>query len=216
VRKEDVLFEKVLFGGKPEQKVIDNIRNHIRILYSACELFKDALLKHDKALMLSITDLEREGDIVRREIVSNIYEGAFLPFLRPSICRFVEIVDEAVDSIEDAAIGYGSYNLNLDKPTEEDCLRIADLNIKICEMLSIAFETLFSKEDLREKSLVIRIYEKKVDEIKFEVLGKLRETEINNFWDGKILSDFISSLTRVSDIIEDASDYLYIVNVSLR
>ena len=210
------MLEKVFSGGKTEQKVIENIKKHIKTLCSASDCFKKAIEERDKNLMFCVPDLEREGDAIRREIISTIYEGAFLPFLRPNICRFVEIVDEALDVIEDAAHVFEYLDSKLDKEIEEDCIKIADMNLKMCEMLFIAFETLFSKEDIREKNLAIRIYENKIDEIKFDLTEKLRRKEVKNFWEGKILSDFIANLTHVSDVIEDASDYLYILNVSLR
>ncbi|MGQ9569939.1 MAG: TIGR00153 family protein [Thermodesulfovibrionales bacterium] len=211
-----MLLEKVFSGGKTEQKVIENIKRHIKTLCSALDCFKKALEDNNKDQMFGVPDLEREGDVVRREIISNIYEGAFLPFLRPNICRFVEIVDEAFDVLGDAALEFDYLDSELDKVIDDDCIKIADINLKMCEMLLIAFEALFHKEDLREKNLAIRIYEKKVDEIKLDLIKKLRKREVKNFWEGKILSDFISYLTHVSDVIEDASDYLYIMNVSLR
>jgi len=209
------VIEKV-FSGKTEQKVIENIKRHLKTLYSASECFKKALEEWNKDQLYCVTELEREGDSIRREIISNIYEGAFLPFLRPNICRFVEIVDEAFDVLEDAAFDFEYLGPNLNEEIEEDCIKIADINLKMCEMLLIAFETLFGKGDLREKTLAIRIYEKKVDEIKFDLINKLRGEEVKDFWEGKIISDFISYLTRVSDVIEDASDYLHIINISLR
>jgi predicted phosphate transport protein (TIGR00153 family) len=210
-------IEKMLFGGKAEQKVLEKIKTHIRILWSASDCFHKALEERDRDLVQCVPDLEREGDSVRREIVSKIYEGAFLPFLRSSICRFVEIVDEAFDVLEDAAYEFENLNLQLlDEEIEEDCIKIADINSKMCEMLLIAFETLFGKGDLREKNLAVRIYEKKVDEIKFDLLKKLRKIEIKNFWEGKTLADFISYLTHVSDVIEDASDYLTVIKISLK
>jgi predicted phosphate transport protein (TIGR00153 family) len=209
------VIEKV-FGGKTEQKVIENIKRHLKTLYSASECFKKALEEWNKDQLYCVIDLEREGDSIRREIISNIYEGAFLPFLRPNICRFVEIIDEAFDVLEDAAFDFEYLGPKLNKEIEEDCIKIADINLKMCEMLLIAFETLFSKGDLREKTLAIRIYEKKVDEIKFDLINKLRGKEVKDFWEGKIISDFISYLTQVSDVIEDASDYLHIINISLR
>jgi len=211
-----MLLNKVFSGGKTEQRVIENIKRHINTLCSASSCFKEALEKCNKDLMLCVSDLEREGDRIRREIISTIYEGAFLPFLRPNICRFVEIVDKAFDVLKDAASEFEYLDLPLDREIEADCLEIADINIKMCEMLLIAFETLFGKEDIREKNLVIRIYEKKIDDIKIDLIRKLKGKELKNFWEGKILSDFISYLTRVSDVIEDGSDYLYILNVSLR
>ncbi len=210
-----MFIDKVLFGGKTEQKVIENIKRHITTFCSASDCFKKAMEEQNKNQMFCVPDLEREGDSIRREIISSIYDGAFLPFLRSSICRFVEIVDEAFDVLEDAAYEYGYLN-KLDEGIRDDCIKIADINSKMGEMLLIAFETLFTKEDLREKGLAIRIYEKKVDEIKFDLIENLRRKEIKDFWEGKILSDFISYLTHVSDVIEDASDYLQIIQLSLR
>ncbi|MEW5948787.1 MAG: TIGR00153 family protein [Thermodesulfobacteriota bacterium] len=207
-------LKNLFLGGKKEQEVIDKMKKHMGLLCSACTTLKAAIKNRDEDLLSNVSDLEREGDIVRREIVSSIYEGAFLPFLRPNICRFVEIVDNALDVTKDAAIEY--TDLWLDEETKDDCARIADISAKMCEMLLVAFGTLSGPDDLREKSLAIRIYEKKIDEIKFDLIKRLRTKVTKNFWEGKILSDFIHDLTSTSDLIEDASDYLQIINISLR
>ncbi len=207
---------KRVFGGNTEQKVIDSIKKHMQILYSASECFKKGLQGWDKDQMYCVANLEREGDSVRREIISTIYEGAFLPFLRTNICRFVEIVDEAFDVLKDAASEFENLGPKLDQEIREDCIQIADINQQMCDMLMIAFDTLFNKGDLREKTLAIRIFEKKVDDMKFDLNGKLRNKEVKDFWEGKTLSDFISYLTHISDVIEDASDYLHIINLSMR
>ena len=209
------MFKKV-FGGNAEQKVIDSIKQHMQILYSASECFKKGLQEGNKDQMYCVADLEREGDSVRREIISTIYEGAFLPFLRTNICRFVEIVDEAFDVLKDAASEFENLGPKLDQEIREDCIQIADINQQMCDMLMIAFDTLFNNGDLREKTLAIRIFEKKVDDMKFDLIGKLRNKEVKNFWEGKTLSDFILYLTHISDVIEDASDYLHIINLSMR
>jgi uncharacterized protein len=207
---------KRVFGGNTEQKVIDSIKKHMQILGSASECFKKGLQEWDKDQMYSVAELEREGDSVRREIISMIYEGAFLPFLRTNICRFVEIVDEAFDVLKDASFEFEHLGPKLDEEIREDCIRISDINQQMCDMLILAFDTLFDKGDLREKTLAIRIYEKKVDDMKFDLIGKLRNKEVKDFWEGKTLSDFISYLTHISDVIEDASDYLHIINLSMR
>jgi uncharacterized protein len=207
---------KNVFGGSTEQKVIDNMKKHMQVLYSASGCFKKGMEEWDKEQMYCVSDLEREGDSIRREIISTIYEGAFLPFLRTNICRFVEIVDEAFDVLKDAAFEFEHLGLELDKDIREDCIKIADINQQMCDMLMIAFNTLFNKGDLREKTLAIRIYEKKIDDIKFDLIGKLRKKEVKDFWEGRTLSDFMSYLTHISDVIEDASDYLHIINLSMR
>ena len=207
---------KTVFGGNTEQKVIDSIKKHMQILYSASECFKKGLQELNKDQMYCVAELEREGDSVRREIISTIYEGAFLPFLRTNICRFVEIVDEAFDVMKDAASEFENLGPKLDQDIREDCIQIAEINQQMCDMLIIAFDTLFNKGDLREKTLAIRIFEKRVDDMKFDLIGRMRNKEVRNFWEGKTLSDFISYLTHISDVIEDASDYLHIINLSMR
>ncbi len=208
------MLKRLFLGGKKEQEVMEKIKKHMGFLCSACETFKAAIEIRDKESMLNVSDLEREGDIVRREIFADIYDGAFLPFLRPNICRFVEIVDKTLDVVKDAAVE--CTDIELDEETKDDCIRIAQVNLKMCEMLLVAFESLSAVDDLREKCLAIRIYEKRVDEIKFDLTKKLRTKEMGSFWEGKLLSDFIYHLTGISDLIEDASDYLQILNVSLR
>jgi uncharacterized protein Yka (UPF0111/DUF47 family) len=93
---------------------------------------------------------------------------------------------------------------------------VALLNVRICEMLMLSLEAMLQGEDLREKMLAIRIYEKKIDDIRFDMRPKVHEIPITNFWDGRHMSEFFSGLTSISDIVEDASDYLSIINVSMR
>ncbi len=210
------MFEKLLSGGKLEKKVIDSIKVHLKILCSATECFRIAISKGEKDGAYCVAELEREADSVRREIIMTIHQGAFLPFIRPYICRFVEIVDEAFDNLEDAAYEFRYLNDAIYKMVESECEKIARINKEMCELLIIAFDTLINKGDLKEKNLALRIYEKQVDDLKFEIIEKTRTIEIKNFWDGKNITDFISYLTKLSDLIEDASDYLYIIEVSLK
>ncbi|MBU4208842.1 MAG: TIGR00153 family protein [Proteobacteria bacterium] len=209
-----MFLEKILSLSKKEQEVTDNMRKHIKLLCSTCDLFRTALEKDDRNLMRKLIDLERESDSIRREIISKIYEGAFLPYLRPDLCRFVEIVDHVFDVLEDIVLYY--LDGKIPEQIKNECIRVAYLNLKICEMFLITFETMLKGDDLREKTLAIRIYEKKIDDIKFSLIKDIRKIPINNFWEGKTLSDFISGITNVSDIIEDASDYLQIINVSMK
>ena len=125
-----------------------------------------------------------------------------------------EVVDEVFDLLKDTA----SYYLQTDLPESlrSECVRVALLNFRMCEMLLISFESMLKGRDLREKSLAIRIYEKKIDDMKFDIIKEAHQIPVADFWSGKILSDLISGLTSISDFIEDASDHLEILNLSTR
>jgi len=209
-----MLFKKILSYGKQEDRVIENVKKHLELLFLAFESFYSGIKKNDSNMMREVIDLEREGDSVRREIISTIYAGAFLPYLRPDLCRFVEAIDRVFDSLEDAAFNYS--DAAVPQKIREECERVASMNTSMCEMLAISFDAMVNGEDLREKALAIRIYEKKIDDIKFTILKEMRTPPVDDFWQGRTLAEFVSDLTTISDMIEDASDYLQIINVSMR
>jgi predicted phosphate transport protein (TIGR00153 family) len=209
-----MFLKKIFDYGKQEERVIENIKRHLELLCNACGFFHGAMEKKDKHLAREVVDSEREGDTIRREIISNVYAGAFLPYLRPDLCRFAEIVDRVFDSLQETALNY--LEVKLPEQLRDECLRVAFLNTRMCEMLSISFDAMLNGEDLREKALAIRIYEKKIDDLKFSIVKDLRQIPVDDFWQGRILADFVSSLTNISDNIEDAGDQLQIINVSMK
>jgi len=209
-----MFLKKILSYGKQEDQVIENIKKHLQLLYLAFDSFYSGIKKNDSSMMREVIDLEREGDSVRREIIETIYAGAFLPYLRPDLCRFVEAIDRVFDSLEDTALNYS--DVALPEQIREECVRVASMNTNMCEMLAISFDAMVNGEDLREKALAIRIYEKKIDDIKFSMLKEMRTTPVDNFWQGRTLAEFVSDLITISDMIEDASDYLQIINFSMR
>lgn len=209
-----MFLEKILSHGKKERYVVEDIRKHIELLRTACDTFIISLEKQDRNLMWEVVELEREADSVRREVISHIYEGAFLPYLRPDLCKFVEIVDEVFDLVKETAF-YCVEN-DIPAPLRDESIRVALLNFRMCDMLLISFEAMLKGEDLREKTLAVRIFEKKIDDIKLNLVKEVEQVPIENFWAGKALSDFLTNLTMISDVIEDASDHLQIINVSTR
>jgi len=210
------LFKKSFWGGSKEEKVLNLIEKHLNLLLESCQSFKDALFSSDVIVMSKVLDLEREGDLIRREIIAHVYEGAFLAFLRPSLCQFVEIVDEVIDEVKEAAQRY-ILGISFDRYISDECIKISNLNEEAAEVLLLSFKAFYKGEDLREKNLAIRIVEKRVDEIKIDLFkALLRLEDQKNFWHNKILADFLYSLANISDLIEDASDALQILSISLR
>ena len=130
------------------------------------------------------------------------------------MCKFVSVVDEVFDLLKDSASYYAG--VQLPEKLKSECVRVSRLNARVCEMLLLSYEAMLAGEDLREKSLAIRIYEKKIDDIKFDLLEDAKTVEVETFWEGRILADLIHTLTSISDVIENASDQLQIINVGLR
>ena len=205
------MFLKKLIGhNEREKRVVESMDSHIRLLCKGCEAFHEALDGDDLVRMRKVKELEREADTIRRDIVAMIYEGAFLPYLRPELCKFVEIVDGVFDLLEYAAACY--LGIRFPEALRVECARVAYLNRQMCEMLRITYQAMMSGEDLREKRLAIRIYEKRIDDMKFGLMKDARAIHVSDFWEGNTLAEFLSRLCSVSDMIEDASDHLGILS----
>ncbi len=215
-----MFFKKVFFGGKLEKEVLNLIKEHLEILQTACETFKLALETDDSSLLGTVCEFEDEGDRVRREIAMKIYEGAFLPYLRPNIYRFAEIVDEAIDKLEDTVYDYIYLKACRTKVlldvAREDLLRIAELNLKASERLLEAYNALVEGRDLSEITVKIRVYEREIDGIKHRLQEKIRGVKVEDVWEALTFINMLHHIVSVSDLIEDAGDIIQIINVSLR
>lgn len=209
-------LRKIFFGGEKENEVIKLFMEHLETVRMACEVFKIAIETDDKSVLAEVCELEKVGDTIRRDIALKLYEGAFLPMVRGNLYKLAEIIDEILDMLEDTSVEYTRLISELDPEIRELCVRVANVNLKMSKDLISAFEALGKEEDLRDKTIKIRAREREVDALKNELHKKLVKKEIRNYWEGKILSDFIEKLVKISDIIEDAGDIIQILNVSLR
>lgn len=207
------MFKRFFSPGKNEQLVLKEIRAHLVLLERACRCLEKFLTTYNRSLLEEIVEIEREGDIVRRDILTILYKGAFLPYLRPSLYRFVEIVDETLDLVEDEArlLEFVSIPSFL----KDDALQIAVLNTEMVSMLIIAFDTFVAGNDLQEQILAIRVYEKRIDDLYHDLFSRLIEVSVPNYWQGRGLADFFSFLVKLSDLIEDAADVLSLIHLSM-
>lgn len=205
---------KWMRGNRKEEAALKAMHEHLQLMCVANDALAALINNGETSRAEAIYDLEREGDMARRHALSIIFEGAFLPYLRPSLCRLVELVDQAFDTVEDTARFF--ERISLHDAIAEECRTVASLNNQMCEILQIAFHLAVQGEDIREQVLAIRILEKRVDDLKADIYQKIQDIPIGNFWQGKFYADFLESLTTFSDLIEDASDALYVLTVSFR
>lgn len=199
---------------KAEERVVNGIAQMLNLALLACEALKRAVEDKNKALLEEVFRFERDGDDIRRNITQEIYQGAFLPYLRPNIFRLVESVDEILNTAEESAMNFQKIE-NLKFVEIEEIFSILELNIRICSVLSKNFSSFLKEpERLREGVIVIRLMEKEADNIKFAIFEKLKEIEID-FWNGYFLANFVDSLERISDVAEETMDLLQIILLSL-
>jgi len=207
------MFKRLFSSEKHEQVVLQEMKKHLELLERASQCLVNFLKSGDRSFLDEIFEIEREGDIVRRDILTVLYKGAFLPYLRPSLYRFVELVDETLDLVEDAArlLEFVSLSQSL----RDDAFQIAVLNTEMVQMLIIAFDSFVAGDDLKEKILAIRLYEKRIDDLYHDLSYRLVDVPVENFWQGRGLADFLSFLVKISDLVEDIADVLSLIHLSL-
>lgn len=208
-------IKKFMLGGEKEKEVIEKFKEHIALVIEANEILKTAIEQKDAELIKEICEIERHGDVTRREIVLMIYEGAFIPALRANFCRLAESIDEILDTVEDVAILYLMIG-EIKEDILADIIRISEVNLKMSKKLLETFENLEKDEDMSEKLLKIKISEEEVDSIKGKLYPKLKDVQFNSFAEWHFFINFVEKMITVSDLIEDSADIIQIINVSLR
>ncbi|SFM44350.1 TIGR00153 family protein [Thermodesulforhabdus norvegica] len=207
------MFKRIFTREQREEVVLENIQEHLGLLIKTCKMVDELIRVGNRTLVEAVEDLERQADEIRRTVFAKLFEGAFIPYLRPHIYRFTEIVDEAVDKLEDVA----RYMELIKIPPElfDNIVSISEMNTRMAELLDLTFQAFRKGEDLREKVLAIRVYEKRIDDLDHLIKSESKYVKVDNFWDGRWLSEFLESLSTVSDYLEDAADVLSLIRLSL-
>jgi len=208
-------LKKMMLGREKEKEVIEKFREHINLIVESSEVFKVGLETEDKEALKEICEIEKLGDGIRREIILNIYGGAFIPALRPNFCRLAEALDDILDEMEDVTILYLLMNQH-SKDLMSDFIQIAEINAKMSRYLLDAFKALEKGSRLSEILLKIKISEEEVDSLKARIYEKIKLFSFDSYAEWYFFIKFIEKLVNVSDLIEDAADIIQILNVSLR
>jgi len=201
---------------RAEERVLKNLDSMIRLTFSACETLKKAILENNYQYLEEVSRIEKEGDELRRLIGAEIFEGAFLPYLRPSIFALAEKIDEILNTAYHITLTYKKIrNKKLLEHVLDEIELIMDANIRLCSILSKNFlNFLKNHERLKEMTIVVMMIEKEVDDLASSVLDRLSSIEVD-FWDGIFIYNFVELLERISDLAEELSDALQRTALSL-
>lgn len=201
---------------RAEERVIDYLQKMVKLTFSACYNLRKGILENDYNYLEEVSRIEREGDELRRLIGSEIFEGAFLPYLRPNIFSLAEKIDEILNTAYHITLTYQKIkDRKLIEEVIDEVEIILDANVRLCSILSKNFTDFLKNPDrLKEWSIVIRMIEKEVDNVKHSILYQLRNSKVD-FWDGLFISNFVESLEKISDLVEEVSDTLQMTVLSL-
>jgi predicted phosphate transport protein (TIGR00153 family) len=193
------------FKRKPEKDVMELMKYHIKLSKEAIEILKEFLDNKDKRFLNKIISLEKEGDDIRKKAILKLYE-AFLPSMRRELNYSIEILDEVLDSINHASKIYDLMTFELNYNIKEKCKLILDMSIEMLDYLINTINAFDGEGDFNEYIKIIKVREEEIDDIHHEIYMYMVNMDVGNFWEGKLMSDFVDMITNISDLIEDVAN----------
>jgi hypothetical protein len=161
----------------------------------------------------NIISLEKEGDAIRKEVILNLYE-AFLPSMKRELNYSIELLDEVLDSIKHGALIYELMTFELDDKIKENCNLILSISLKMLKSLNDLIDVFENGGDFKKYIREIKAWEEEIDDIHQEMYRYMVGNEVKSFWEGKLISDFVDMITRISDYIENIADEFQIIYLS--
>jgi len=202
--------------SKKERAVEEMVISHLRVIGKVLQEFQrmindyldrsgleDKIFKEEA---YTIHKMEHEADIVRREILLRLSQGAFLPIHREDYGKLVEIVDKIANTAEAVADLIVLTRPRIPEFLVDDFNRIAKATVETFEPMNQIIET-FQKDlnKVKDVTQAVNKKEEEVDQILWDMTKKLFKSDLD-LAEKLHLKEVIESIADISDRIEDAAD----------
>ncbi|MBW1614576.1 MAG: DUF47 domain-containing protein [Deltaproteobacteria bacterium] len=205
---------------KKEKQVNRLILNHLEkvdeCLKTALKTVEEYIndnIEEAKPLALKADQIETETDCVRREIISRLYSGAYLPSLRSDILHLVEHLDKIADGAEACCDFFLDQRPKVPKEMRPRFKKIMEDSISSFAPLKEAINSFFADGDIgtiREKVKEVGVIESAVDKEEWDITRDIFKTDLD--YGHKIhLKLCLESMVEISDRAEDTADELEII-----
>jgi predicted phosphate transport protein (TIGR00153 family) len=218
----------MMLGKKtcPERDVRKMLDNHIEMVGAVMYKGLDAIahylndnIDEAKASAKEVDQLESRADGMLRNVMRCLQGGAFLPIMRKDMFQLVSAVDEVANATEGFCDFCLSQRPQIPKDFRKAFLEITRSNIKMFPDLKQAVATLhlgkfgwlgdqdFPFEKIARK---IGITESDIDDLEWKLTREIFNSDLP-LANKMHIRALLTSITRVSDLIEDAVDRIHIM-----
>jgi len=214
-----------IFGKKGENEAIALFEKHIGATIKA----KDALLELGAALLkgdfdivnkknVEISDFERDADIIRRNIVTRLYGGAFMPLMRTFLYEFADALDDVTDKIQDASkrIVYLKGKKLPSKVKEKYSAMFKEIDDSVSMLSHITTDLFSGKQGIRKNLKKVKMAEHNLDILETEVFDEMlfsKKLDPLTIW---LTCDVARLLARVGDMVEASGDKILVLRLLRR
>jgi predicted phosphate transport protein (TIGR00153 family) len=202
-RKEKEVNELIL-------KHLEKVDECLTIAVKTVEGYLNNNIEEAKSLAIKVDQIETETDFVRREIISKLSSGAYLPSLRSDILHLVEHLDKIADGAEACCDFFLDQRPHIPDQMKSTFFKIMEHSISTFAPLKEAIGSFFDDTNIkaiREKTKEVGIIESAVDKEEWDITRDIFKAELD--YAHKIhLKLCLESMVEVSDRAEDAADEL--------
>ena len=163
-----------------------------------------------------VNSLEAEADSLLREIRDLLYSGAYLPQIRGDIYRLMSSVDMVTNRAEDCSDFFHYQSPSIPKEFRSDIESIVDLTDESFRQFHKALRNYFGPKDKPDKVRVrgVRIgeLESDIDKLERKITMRIFDSQLDRS-EKLHLHQALTQIAQISDMIEDATDELELMNV---
>jgi len=194
-------------------KLIDSVEECLfNTLDAIPEYIENGENKEVKKLSKIIHQAESEADEYRREIISELIQGALMPNTRVDLMNLIENIDDIADSAEDVLDSTLFIALDLSELSKKQIQEMTDLIKKQYKTLKEAAKHLF-KDMIQSlgKTSELEHLESMVDDYEEKIIRKISQRKDIELARKLAYRDTVSQIANLADIIENAGDNIELI-----
>jgi len=175
-------------------------------------------IEEAKSSALKTDHIETETDNIRRRMVDALYRGAFLPIFRVDIHNFIEKVDLIADNAEICCDFFLGQRPEIPEVFKERFLKVIDDTLPMSLTFKEATENFFIRGDhefIKKRITQIGISESAIDDDEWKLTRDIFTSDLS-LAEKIHLKQCLEKLTCISDQIEDTSDWLEVLLISMK
>lgn len=214
-----------LFIHKKERFIVDDIKLHVDLVVKtvkeyieALNLYLDGKKEESKEYTKKVHKVEEKADGVKRKISMELYKGAFMPSLRETLFIALDYIDDVANEAETAGDLLTLTQPEIPEEIMDDVKAITTLTLQCAEHLKDGVYNLFENiEVVFEDMSAVEQLEGEVDKYVWKSLEKVfTKLKIEKFSVRMLLREFILHLNSITNKMEDASDKIDIIALSIK
>ena len=210
--KNDNVHEMIMEQLKDVKSCLSSFEDFMLVASSA-ENNQDTL----RSLCEAVYKKEHNADVSLRRMIDSLAGSMFLPSTREDLISIGTSCDKIANKCEDISYMVVLQNFHFPEDYNADVREIMNLTNKQFELLETAVRRLFKKfnELLKDHAILdeIRDYESQIDFFERKLYEKSYALDLG-LAERMQLTEFVSSLCDISDIIENVADKIQIMLVT--